>query len=219
MKNSSWLVMITILCLFLGLLLSVQYKTQQSVSSSLDMQTEEDLVAILQELNNKRIDLTDQEAAMQSDLDALVAESDSETAAMTNLTKENTNLSIAAKTIAVQGPGITIFFENTDNLISSDLVDIVNELWVTGAEAITVNDIRINQYTRFSTVYVDGNQKSLALNGTSLTLPIKISAIGDGEALKTGMLFPGGIIDNLINAYDVNPNVTIEEQLVLPGIS
>lgn len=217
MKNSSWIAVITILCLLLGLLISVQYRTQQAASSALDMQTEEDLVAILQELNFKRIDLSFQEKMMREDLTALEAESNSDTAAASNLTDENLSLAIAAETVAVQGPGISIVFDDADNLISSDLLDMINELWVSGAEAIAVNNVRIGQMTRISTIYINGNEKTLTVSGVPLEAPIKIFAIGDGEALKTGMLFPGGILDNLKSAYHLEPVVEVLEDMVLPA--
>lgn len=217
MRNKNWIVVITFLCLILGFLISVQYKAQQAASSSLDTQSETDLAAILQELNQKRADLMGQKSSLQEDFAAQQAESDSETAAVDNLTKENSDLSIADMSVPAQGPGISIVLASADNIISTDLVDIVNELWVTGAEAVAVNSIRIDQQSYFSTMYEDGNQKTLALNGTALTLPITIHAIGDGQTLLSGMQFPGGILSSLQSSYHVEAVVKIEDKLVLPA--
>ncbi len=212
MKNKSWATVITILCLLFGLLISVQYKTQQAASSSLDTQSEEDLVAILQELNGKRISLTQQQASLQS-LDALQAETDTESAAFANLENENRNLAIAAEEVGIEGESR---FESDDNILSSDLIDIVNELWVSGAGRVSVNDIRVGGGTHIATAYIDGN-KELVHRQRPLQSPIIIRAIGNGEDLKAGMVFPGGIIDGLKAAYNLEPAIAVEKKLRLPA--
>ena len=79
------------------------------------------------------------------------------------------------------------------------LIDLINTLKNIGADAITINEQRINNYS------------SIAQGVFNPPLVIKV--IGDSELLYNSLNRSGGIIDQIGNG-----SVYIENNLVLPSI-
>lgn len=216
-KLKKWEIPITITLLFFGILLSVQFNTQQELLNSLEKQNEQDLVAVVKNLNDKR-------AALQVEIEDLLkqktnlvdkaASGDSVQSTIENDLKE---LRKANGTTALEGPGVSISITTSDNSIMYlDLVDIINELWAIGAEAISVNDIRINNETKINDV-LDGNKTMVAVNGKKLLSPIIIKAIGDPKALDAGLNLEGGVIYSLSTLYNIRPEIREETKLTIPA--
>jgi uncharacterized protein YlxW (UPF0749 family) len=125
------------------------------------------------------------------------------------------DLKVFAGLTEVEGPGITITlrdapsgdepaFDLSDAIIHDmDVLRVVNELWNAGAEAISVNNLRVGPGTSFrcvgSTILVDNER---------LASPVRIRAIGDAETLSGGLNLPGGILDNLRQVH--SSMVTLE---------
>ena len=103
--------------------------------------------------------------------------------------------------IAIEGPGVTI---NLDQEIGvSWLVDILNELWTAGAEAISINGIRLSPYT----IGFETFNEQVYLNKVPLRIPYKVEAIGNGTLLKKVLTQQGSISARLTNVY---PGLKIE---------
>lgn len=96
-------------------------------------------------------------------------------------------------TVAVAGPGVTITLKDApsgqipqgatpDDLVihQQDIEDVMNALWSGGAEAMTVQGVRITSRT---VVRCIGNV--ILIDGTSFSPPYVISAIGDTAALTS----------------------------------
>lgn len=100
-----------------------------------------------------------------------------------------------------------------DDLIhDQDVLRVVNELYAAGAEAVSINNLRL---VSTSSVRCVGN--TVLIDGVRVAPPIKIRAIGDSETLSGALGMPGGIIDEL---KQVNPRmVTIEavKNMTLPA--
>lgn len=92
----------------------------------------------------------------------------------------------------VSGPGVTVTLNDAppgplpenakpDDLVihQQDIEDVMNALWSGGAEAMTVQDVRITSRT---VVRCIGNV--ILIDGTSFSPPYRISAIGDPLALR-----------------------------------
>lgn len=88
------------------------------------------------------------------------------------------------------GVQITIDYEITTTWI----VDLVNEFFASGAEAVSVNGIRIVNYSAgFDTL----PQGQILLNGSILSPPYTFSIIGDSSTILSILELPGGIFDRL----------------------
>src|SRR5690606_17140428 len=98
--------------------------------------------------------------------------------------------------VAVTGPGVEVIFSGDTPLLYLDLVDIINELWASGAEAISVNEERITASTSFYFTETDSGI-FLTANDKVVNYPVSIKAVGNANMLEKGLTFPGGIVDNL----------------------
>lgn len=218
MKRKAGIVTITILCLLAGFMILLQVHTQEYYSSDLNHQKTSDLVAIVNESNEKRHELEKQHQSTAQTLATLEAQSLTEAELLTQLEQEQASLLIANNTTAVRGPGISITFEDDSALLSNDLVAILNELWGTGAEAIAINDVRVTNKSSFSTT-VKNHDVRLTVDGKALEVPITIRAIGNSDNLETGVTFPGGILDNLKSLFGTAPMIIKEAEITLPAAS
>ena len=219
MIKKKWQVPLFIALFLFGLLVSTQYTTQQALVNSLSNQNQEDLVKLVKSLNEKRARLEleidtlrknkqslDEKAALGSDL-------------VTNLQAELRQLKIVNGTIPVHGPGVTITITGDSNLMYLDLIDLVNELWVSGAEAVAINDHRIENNTIISQAEDANHRLVITVNKEPLLSPVVIKAIGNPDTLEKGLTFTGGIIDNLNTLYQVYPVVKKQEDVVILAVS
>lgn len=96
-----------------------------------------------------------------------------------------TQLSVAAGTVAVRGPGVRVLVDDAPNaqsdrnrVLDSDLQQLVNGLWAAGAEAIAINDQRI---TNLTSIREAGS--AITVNFVNLDRPYQVEAIGDPGTL------------------------------------
>lgn len=75
-----------------------------------------------------------------------------------------------------------------------DLLYIVNELFNSGADAVSINDQRIVSTT---SIACDGN--IIRINGEMVGVPITIKAIGYPERMKYALTRPGGYLQTMAN--------------------
>lgn len=103
----------------------------------------------------------------------------------------------------VQGDGITIRMQNTEKTIDYyDLMELVNELFLAGAEAISINDQRI---VAMSDIVNPGN--FILINNERVTSPFVIKVIGDTKYLQSALNIKGGYIDVHGDDYEINVEV------------
>ncbi len=95
----------------------------------------------------------------------------------------------------LQGEGIEVVLKDNSNTAIDrwDLLSIVNELKLAGAEAISINGERIVSNTEIATV---GTQFIL-INGNRIPAPFTVKAIGDKKYLESAITIKGGYIDEM----------------------
>lgn len=99
----------------------------------------------------------------------------------------------------VQGEGIVITMNNPSDytaedsrpINASDLVMLINELRMAGAEAISINEQRIIAKSDV----VEISESIYYINGERVTAPFTIKAIGDIKYLTSALSIKGGYID------------------------
>ena len=203
------------LCIALGLLLSVRF-TNEGNASYLERQNPEDLLAIWRDLIEKQSALEEELDALLEQKKAITEEASEDSSALTSVQQQRNILYQVNGIVPVSGPGIKVVFSGDTPLLYLDLVDIINELWASGAEAISVNTERVTLSTSFFfTETVSGIY--LTANGSILEYPITIKAVGNPNMLERGLTFPGGIVDNLSTLYNIKPTIQSSENLHLPG--
>jgi len=91
----------------------------------------------------------------------------------------------------VRGNGVIITYtEDTTTesgkIRDSDLIELVNELKLAGAEAISINDQRITNMSNIINVDIDG-KKFILIDKKRVTSPYTIKAIGDPKYLESAL--------------------------------
>ena len=112
----------------------------------------------------------------------------------------------------VHGEGIIITLEDNDfkNIESYDLLQLVNELKLAGAEAIAINDERVVSTTDVSMV----NGRIILVNTRRISGPYIVKAIGDKKYLESAITIKGGYYDEINNnektiRYDISDDIVI----------
>jgi uncharacterized protein YlxW (UPF0749 family) len=133
-----------------------------------------------------------------------------------------TMLGVAAGTVPVTGPGVTVTADNAPDagelpagvIRDSDLQLLVNGLWQAGAEAIAINGHRL---TSLSSIRYAG--RAITVNYSSLTPPYLIDATGDPDTLPAALMSTaaGSAWQNLRSNFGIRFDVVTAAKLSLPG--
>lgn len=119
----------------------------------------------------------------------------------------------------VKGQGIIITLQDDEKngikITESDLLMLINQLWISGAEAISINDERIAYNTEITLV----NGKIIHINGKAQNGTYLIKAIGNSKHLESAIILKDGYINQLLGSikkinYRISENVEIKKQNV-----
>lgn len=133
-----------------------------------------------------------------------------------------TRLEVPAGFTAVHGEGIRITVDSAedadvdDEVRDEDLATLVNGLWEAGAEAIAINDERLN-----SSGGIRNTGRAVHVNGNPVNAPYVISVIGDNATLEARLLqsSQGQVWFALVNGLGFRYSVQKVDDLRLPGAS
>ncbi len=116
----------------------------------------------------------------------------------------------------VKGEGLTITLADTDykQVQSSDILLLVNELRLAGAEAISINDERVVSTTEIANV----DTRFVIVNGKRVVAPFTVKAIGDKKYLESAISIKGGYIDE-IKAKEVAINYSVDNNILIKKFS
>ncbi len=185
-------------------------------------------VQTIQQLEEEQSALKAEIARLRGNLAAYQSQAAADTDRLTTLDGElDTQLAEAGIT-AVRGPGIAVTLDDSRgrNVLASisnpnllliheyDLRDVINLLWLAGADAIAVNDERIVGNT---SVYCVGN--TVMVNTTRLSPPYVVRAIGDPTILADTLRNPSYLasLKQKVERYGLTLQVSQAAKLTLPG--
>ncbi len=209
-----WHIYLAVTFVLLGILISTQIQTQHRLMSDLSMQTTSDLSIMLKNLTDKRWQLSEAIDEAEDNLITYQNDYQNDAELIDRINNELNRLQLINGTAKVHGSGIQITVSG--NMLASDLIVILNELWAAGAEAVAVNDYRITATTGIN--YVDAQNKTyLTCDGAIIQDPIKIRAIGNSKILEKSLTMPGGIADNL-SLYQVYLHITLQDDITLESL-
>ena len=94
----------------------------------------------------------------------------------------------------------------------SHIFTVINELKISGAEAITINGQRLKTNS-----YISCNGPVITIDGNQYPAPFVIEAVGNQESLMASLEIAGGAVDQLLSD---NVVITLEkkEQILMPSI-
>ena len=151
-----WHIYLAVTFVLLGILISTQIQTQHRLMSDLSMQTTSDLSIMLKNLTDKRWQLSEAIDEAEDNLITYQNDYQNDAELIDRINNELNRLQLINGTAKVHGSGIQITVSG--NMLASDLIVILNELWAAGAEAVAVNDYRITATTGIN--YVDAQNKT-----------------------------------------------------------
>ena len=197
MKKFGKALVFGILCLILTFAITVQLRVS-SLSESESSQTKitDKLKDEIFRLNDENVKLAEKFQNTTSELDDArnqAAQNDSSSKDTSELIKKYT---IVSGKTDVTGQGIIIKYKPSDNEAKADMVkdlrDIVNEIKNAGAEAIEINNQRI-----VGTTAIEMVKNKIEINDTEVSENFIIKAIGDSNLMYSGLIRPGGTIENI----------------------
>lgn len=206
---------ITFVCIILGVVLSWQLKSinfNEKLALSENKRTEEIQTELLNEkLRVEKLrERNDELERKNSEYESI---KNSEGKMYEQLAEELQKTKILAGLVDVKGKGIVVTVNNRGLMYVDDtnVLDLVNELRASDAQAISVNEERI---VTLSEIREAGSY--VMINGKRLSAPFTIKAIGDPDKLFHSLKMTGGIIERLEPILKVN--LEKSENLIIPKI-
>ena len=183
---------ILVAAFLIGVLLAMQWPSDATRRGD----TADQVVQAIRQLELEQAELKRKVGLLRQELDARQEAMGSSTKLLEDLNRELMAQKRLAGLVEAQGPGIEFVLDDSrrssggsasDYLIHDyDLRDVINLLWIAGAEAISVNDERI---VNSSSVYCVGS--TVLVNDTRLSPPYRVRAIGDQKRLLDHVENPG----------------------------
>lgn len=226
MKNKnivSTKVILFIFSLLVGVLVSTQIEANTIAANSEDVKSAEDYLSQIDRSQDDIRKLNEMIKDKEKEL-RLLMESDNDNNII-NLLKEDIKTNkIYSGFSNMEGPGIEIIMYdnmeydiigldiNDDIIHDIDILNILNDLKVAGAEALSINNQRV-----ISTTEIKCGGPIIRINGKSYATPFIIRAIGDPSQLMAAVTAPGTYGDILKNVYQLHFEAAINENIFLPS--
>jgi uncharacterized protein YlxW (UPF0749 family) len=221
MKGTKWA--LGFVMLVFGLLLMTQFKVEQKrVQTDPTGLRADEIAQELKALKDQVISVEAERARLADENTklkqggALAGTPGVDPAAAKTLTPAD----ILAGTREVQGPGLIVTLQETPESLANkiyvqdeDIRSVVNELTVSGAEAIAVNGQRLTIATGIRNV-----GQRIMVHRTMISSPIQIAVIGDANLMEAALRLRGGIMENL-SRYGVKMQIQRNDSLRLPAFT
>ncbi|MBF0958755.1 DUF881 domain-containing protein [uncultured Actinomyces sp.] len=179
-------VVMLIIFMILGFALATQVRAQRS--DPLEGLSEQDLVTVLDELGTREQNLRERRAELTSELEDLQSAADEAQAREQASAKAALQAQIAAGTVAVQGPGVSVsVLDPGANLSPTQFVMTLGELRNAGAEAIDLNGVRLTTRSAFT-----GQAGAIVVDGTPIASPYTWTVIGESQTIATALEIQAG---------------------------
>jgi uncharacterized protein YlxW (UPF0749 family) len=208
--QEQWIMPVTAMSLVLGFMVSLSWVTESHRSERLerldpDQRTRVATGAVdldkFESLSTEVKDLREQKSKLEKAVF-------NQTAQGQLAEQEVQKAELLAGLTPLEGPGVQITLRDStkgpekfggilavtsDSIIHDlDVLKVVNELYATGAEAISVNGRRVVSGTSFRCVGT-----TILVDGVRIASPVVIRAIGDAQTLVGGMNLPGGVLSEI----------------------
>jgi uncharacterized protein YlxW (UPF0749 family) len=195
-----------LLAILLGFAVATQVRQNQVLG--LESLRQADLVTILDNATQLSARLDQNARELQATRDELISGSTSGAAALTAAQERLDTLRVLAGTARAHGPGIRMTINDPGAKVTPPLLlDAIEELRDAGAEAIQVGSVRV-----VASSYFGQAGSGIEIDGTTVTDPYVILAIGDPQTMSSAMEIPGGLSEN---ARQLGASITITQSTEL----
>lgn len=188
--------------LLMGGLFAFQSKSVGQANLSYNRESRISIFKEMQIVKKSNENLSEQMFELEREL----AAGDNKEKALENLKKEIEKYQLLSGQKSAVGPGIEVKIDG--ELESLWFTDMVNELFSAGAEAVSINGMRLAPTNLGFDTMPNGQ---ILFGGEILSPPFKFSAIGDVKNLNGSLNQNGGIISR-IQGFKPEYAVTISEE-------
>ncbi|NMB07095.1 MAG: DUF881 domain-containing protein [Tissierellia bacterium] len=223
MKRNNGQLAITIVSLFLGIILAIQFKTVNKTVGEgvLPTQRAQQLALELKKTQEERDTLIKALDEVEAKIKAYERGEVDNNIYAENLYKDLEKYRMLAGYVDLEGPGIILEIHDPpadvqfgiEYSIVDDLdliLQTISVLNAAEAEAISINDQR---YTTFTEIEKAGDH--IEVNGVSISSPIVIKAIGNSNTLESALALKRGIVHTL-EYYDYTVNLVQDTNVKIP---
>ncbi|MDX9917629.1 MAG: DUF881 domain-containing protein [Gudongella sp.] len=226
MKSINPKVTIGLFSLIIGVLIASQMKLKVDLITPVTIQS---IVAQKNELSSLRNQIDELEKNIeQKERELELLESiDRGEANIYDIIREDLSKNKASSGYTgLKGPGVKIvmfdnidleelsFGFNDDIIHDVDIMNIINDLKVAGAEAISINDERVMSYSE-----IKCGGPIIRINGKSIGTPFIIRAIGDPQLLMAAVNAPGTYGETLRTVFGIGLQPYAEDEVSIPAYS
>lgn len=224
MKKDNPKIILTLFSIIVGIFIATQIKMKLETYAPVTLKslqsTKAEIVAINNEISelNKIIKIKEEELSLLEN----IAKGDDN---IIDILKEDIKYNkVHSGQTALKGPGIVItmydnpeeriegFDINDDVIHDVDILNILNDLRISGAEAISINGERV-----LATSEINCNGPTISINGRRSATPFIIKAIGDPKLLYASVIAPGTYGDILKSVYHIGFEVEVQDSIVIPA--
>lgn len=205
----------------LGFMLSMQWKVhrRESEADQTKLLRTEELVSQLEQVEKERDALTKELDKARKQVRDLTSAQDQYRV----MAEQLEHAQLQAGLLPLTGPGVTVTMtdstrptvpgENPNYFIihDEDVLRVVNELLLGGAEAIAVNGQRL---TSRSEIHCAG--PVVIINKVRTTVPIVIQAVGPADELERSIMMKGGPAESLLE-WGITVTSRKDQKLQLPA--
>ncbi len=228
MKNREFTIFIFIASVIVGILISMNISLDGNENPKiLNAKEYQDAYNKRNNLYNEISKLKENNRELQKKINNYTRSDETTDKVSKDMTDElKKNLMITGMT-EVQGPGLKIVLEDggesfdgevIDNLMrllrtihDDDMIKVINELKVAGAEAISINNQRIIYNTE---IYCGG--QFLRMNGVKIPAPFYVNVIGDPDKIENQIMRDGSYIKTLMNR-GIKVEITKSDDIIMPA--
>jgi len=218
-------VSLMIVFVVLGVMLAVASNTYSRVPETSSRMSSE-LVGVVGDLEVRRVQLEDQLAGLRGRMAELEEQAAEDVGIRESFARELSDVRAAAGLTALVGEGVRVTMgdaasvpigqdPNACLIHDFDLTAVVNALWVSGAEAISVNGERL---VVTSSIRCAGN--TVLVNATRMGSPYVIEAIGQSDGLAAGVRgdqAAGPIFDEYHTLYGLDTDIDKVNDIEIPA--
>ena len=206
--QGGWL--IALVCILIGFMIAVQFRTAQDGKGSLSQQRIEEISDRLLQTEHERDELSEELHKMQT------------AAASTDNQQDKDLLRYRAALVPLEGEGVIVRMDDSTKpakagenpnlyvIHDDDLLRVVNELRAAGAEAIAINGQRL---TGTSEIRCAG--PTLSVNNVRSSAPFEIRAIGDKKSLENALRMRGGVAETL-GVWGIQLDIKASNDVYIP---
>ena len=207
-RRGGWL--IALVCVLIGFMVAVQFRTAQDAKGSLSQQRIEEISDRLLQTEHERDELSEELHKMQT------------AAASTDNQQDKDLLLYRAALVPLEGEGVIVRMDDSTKpakagenpnlyvIHDDDLLRVVNELRAAGAEAIAINGQRL---TGTSEIRCAG--PTLSVNNVRSSAPFEIRAIGDKKSLENALRMRGGVAETL-GVWGIQLDIKASNDVYIP---